>query len=145
MTPALTKLLEDLRSGAVRLVPGEATHDMQNAMAFYHINHAGPAGDAEMSLARSSYKAMLSRAPDLTPALVEMIEGLVRERDEAMAERDALREVLAPFGAVLKGNWSKQSDEAPIVAGMNEHDLRFKLTLGDFRRACTLTMEKNDG
>lgn len=46
------------------LVPKEPTRAMLNAMAFYHIQHAGAAGDVEISLARSSYRAMLSAAGD---------------------------------------------------------------------------------
>lgn len=44
------------------LVPKEPTREMLNAMAFYHIQHAGAAGAVEISLARSSYRAMLSAA-----------------------------------------------------------------------------------
>lgn len=46
------------------VVPVEPDKWMLNAMAFYHIQHAGAAGEVEISLARSSYRAMLSAAGD---------------------------------------------------------------------------------
>lgn len=95
MGEKLTKLLEDLRSGAVRLVPGEATDEMVQA-----VYNTMPEGDAwgQTIFAQDLYAATLSACPDLTPALVEMIEGLVRERDEA---RGVLSGLSSCFGAGL--------------------------------------------
>lgn len=44
-----------------------------------------------------------------------------------------LRETLRPFDC-LKGNWTHQSDDLPLTVAFNS-DVRFSLTLGDFRRA----------
>ena len=48
---------------------------------------------------------------------------------------DKLVEALQPFADILKGNYSHQADAMPIVAGFNEHDLRWQFSLGDSRRA----------
>ena len=44
-----------------------------------------------------------------------------------------LREALRPFDC-LKGNWTHQPDDLPLTVAFNS-DVRFSLTLGDFRRA----------
>lgn len=72
----MTSMEEALRSGAVRLVPVEATDDMTAAWPSYNKG----AGHE-----RSIYNAMLSAAPDHTPALLALIE----ERDRLKVERDA--------------------------------------------------------
>lgn len=64
---------------------------------------------------------------------------------ESQAEGRRKDEALEPFAKVLKGNWSKQSDDAPIVAGMNQYDLRLNLKLGDFRRARTALAASDEG
>lgn len=69
---AISAYLESLKLGSrltvegveAVVVPVEPTLRMQGAMAFYHIQHAGAAEEAEMSLARASYRAMLSAAGD---------------------------------------------------------------------------------
>lgn len=48
---------------------------------------------------------------------------------------DELAAALEPFSAVLRG-YTHQKDNMPIVAGFHASDLRWKLVLGDFRRAC---------
>lgn len=76
MTPSQIKLLADLRSGAVRLVPVEATLDMQSAALCYV---------PRQSITRSVYRAMLSVTPDLSASLSEMIEALDHECQASMA------------------------------------------------------------
>lgn len=171
MTPTLTKLLEDLRSGAVRLVPGEALEKAFRSVLMEwerrreHLN-CSPS-DKDKFVTRSV--AELSAAsPDLTPALVEMIEGLVRERDEAVcnldalmsdvhdtremiveanakrraaeAERDALREALAAARTVMRNAWGAVTSDQ-VVDKQVDKMLRRGLDAVD--RA--LTMETNDG
>lgn len=78
MTEAQTKLLEDLRSGAVRLVPVEALDLVLDNVGWDEGPHDEGWKSKEL---QSAEKALSQPSPDLTPALVEMIEGLVRERD----------------------------------------------------------------
>lgn len=86
MTPSQTKLLEDLRSGAVRLVPVEATDAMYDAAHELVERKNGTWGwDKQVKSPGDMWRAMLSVAPDVS--LAEMIEGLVRERDKARAGR----------------------------------------------------------
>lgn len=40
----------------------EPTKDMLSAGAYYHIRHAGPAGNIEIGLAEDAYKAMVKAA-----------------------------------------------------------------------------------
>ena len=91
-----TSIEEALRSGAVRLVPVEATPEMVNAA--WRVTEVVPANERMgvlLSSARTAHsvkmlrrwKAMLSASPDHTPALVALIE----ERDRLMVERDEAR------------------------------------------------------
>lgn len=154
MTPSQTKLLEDLRSGAVRLVPGEVleadavvTLDMVAVMKKELVVLRDT---PNLNLGMAMSRAILARqgesaSPDLTPALVEMIEGLVRERDEAKAqlrtgetqygvlvqqnnhlaaraltaeaEQDALREALAPFGSGAVIFYENEPDDCVLSLG----------------------------
>lgn len=46
-----------------------------------------------------------------------------------------LEAALAPFASALRGNYSHQRDSFPLVCGNSQYDLRFRFTVGDFRRA----------
>lgn len=142
MTPSQTKLLEDLRSGAVRLVPGwqpmstapkdgtvidlwarsfgpvSRDSDEQRIYVEFRVTDAcwfmgewatAEGGSLDLgdfdNLVFSHWAPRIAppdtASPDLTPALVEMIEGLVWDLGKqtaraltAEAERDALMEAL---------------------------------------------------
>lgn len=97
MTPSQIKLLADLRSGAVRLVPKEATPEMR-AAAYPMIERE------ETSRALITWEAMVKAAsPDLSASLAEMIEGLVGERDRLKVERERMFKVNANLSADFMG------------------------------------------
>jgi hypothetical protein len=50
-----------------------------------------------------------------------------------LAREARLQEALRPFNCV-KGNWTHQPDDLPLTVAFGT-DVRFSLTLGDFRRA----------
>lgn len=90
MTPEQTKLLEDLRSGAVRLVPGEATayvYDPGAGSAMDKLLWARDRQAVETDCIRrgGSLTPLYTASPDITPALVEMAEGLVWDLDKQTA------------------------------------------------------------
>jgi len=86
MTEAQIKLLADLRSGAVRLVPTEATPEMVAAALKVDWSN-----EDEEGTAHNVWHVTTAASPD-PASLAEMIEGLVGERDEAREERDSMRE-----------------------------------------------------
>jgi NifU-like protein involved in Fe-S cluster formation len=61
---------------------------------------------------------------------------------KAADEIEKLRVALRPFANALQGHYHHQVNEMPIVAGYHKDDLRFKLTLGDFRKARAALGEK---
>ena len=61
---------------------------------------------------------------------------------KAADEIEKLRAALRPFADVLQGHYHHQVNEMQIVAGYHKDDLRFKLTLGDFRDARAALGEK---
>lgn len=131
----MTSIEEAIRSGAMRLVPVEATDDMTAAWPSYNKG----AGHE-----RSIYNAMLSAAPDHTPALLALIEERDRlkvERDEgpkgkswaqfakeqadralaAEAKCDALREALA-----RAQSWHESEDKALSKSGRSDADYHWR-------------------
>jgi hypothetical protein len=55
------------------------------------------------------------------------------EINRLRAREARLQEALRPFNCV-KGNWTHQPDDLPLTVAFGT-DVRFSLTLGDFRRA----------
>jgi septal ring factor EnvC (AmiA/AmiB activator) len=65
-------------------------------------------------------------------------QDAIKLQDECIAlkaERDALRKAIKPFAEAIQGHYSNQPDHFPIRCGYLAVDIRFELTLGDFRRA----------
>lgn len=89
MTEAQIKLLADLRSGAVRLVPVGTTCGMRAIGTDARWRSAVRNADNVHEI----YTAMLATSPDLSASLAEMIEGLVGERDAALAELSRQNEI----------------------------------------------------
>jgi len=80
---------------------------------------------------------------DPTKALQAAIRiGFDEAQAQAADEIEKLRAALRPFADALQGHYHHQVNEMPIVAGYHKGDLRFKLTLGDFREARAALGEK---
>ena len=87
----MTSIEEALRSGAVRLVPVEATQDMAAAgeVALLDVLHSVDYYMPDDGM-RRIFGAALAASPDHTPALLALIEERDRlkvERDEAVNDR----------------------------------------------------------
>ncbi len=89
---------------------------------------------------RSSLLYYTSRLEDdlvkLEAAAESLREHISKQQLDIIAlgqEVGRLREALRPFDC-LKGNWTHQPDDLPLTVAFNS-DVRFSLTLGDFRRA----------
>lgn len=79
-----------------------------------------------------------------TDVPVDILRSAKSTIEAQAAEISRLRDALKPFAEVLKGNYSHQHDDLPISAGFGRDDLRFVLSLSDFRRSRT-ALEANHG
>ena len=174
MTPSQIKLLADLRSGAWRLVPGEADGGMLGA-----VNWSGPfvkqicdahgPNTVSSRQAKLVYKAMLTASPDLSASLAEMIEGLVEQVEywpetskhwearalasearvsELQAENEKLREALAPFAQAAKDCGVEDDLRIGVVKPADviwEGAVATSITYGDVDRARALAKDHPNG
>jgi hypothetical protein len=85
----------------------------------------------------------MSKKPKMVEATWRDIAVAVDDHMTKLSTENAkLRAALRPFANALQGHYHHQVNEMPIVAGYHKDDLRFKLTLGDFREACAALGEK---
>lgn len=111
--------------------------DINGGRRMVPLNPDGPDGAAEITHLRAEVERLAKHRDKILAENSRLLSAFVA------AERNVakLREALRPFADELKGNYSSQADEFPIVCGGGMYDIRFTLTLQNFRRAVTALAE----
>ena len=103
------------------------------------------AENAKLQADLATARAELDEACQLGKQMRTIVDQACDERDKAMEQLAACREALEPFAEILRGNYANQVNGMTIVLGANSFDLRFMLTLGQFRKAAAVLAATKGG